>query len=338
MSTGFIGGKFLPLHQGHMYAIMKASTMVDKLYVVLSSSTVRDRELCNRDGIKYAPKEVRLSWMGELVHDLENVEIVSIEDSQSNDDYDWEEGSLKIKETIPHPIDYVFSSEISYNDIFSVLYPESKHIVLDPSRSNVNISATEIRQDLYKNWEFLPSYVRAFYTKKVVVVGTESCGKTTLVKKLAKAYNTNYCGEVGRKYCGKYSNRLTISMFDRIAMEHYILQEKLINESNRILFIDSEATITHYYLDMYYAGHSRLIEEIAKKQEYDLVIYLEPDVEWVDDGTRFSQYSREENNQYLKWLFVSTGVGFETISGNYEKRFIKAKELVDSLYTQEEIC
>ena len=62
-TVGFIGGKFLPFHLGHIYVILAASNYVDKLYVVLSSSKKRDKEICERDNIKYIPAEIRLSCL-----------------------------------------------------------------------------------------------------------------------------------------------------------------------------------------------------------------------------------------------------------------------------------
>ena len=104
-TVGFIGGKFLPFHQGHVYVIMAASNYVDELYVVVSSSKNRDRELCEKDGMKYIPAEVRLSWIGESLNDLDNIKIIHIEDDHWDNDYDWEEGANMIKEKIGKPID-----------------------------------------------------------------------------------------------------------------------------------------------------------------------------------------------------------------------------------------
>ena len=75
--VGFIGGKFLPFHMGHVYVILSASNYVDELYVILSSSKNRDRELCERDGIKYIPAEVRLSWLGQSLNNLDNIKILN---------------------------------------------------------------------------------------------------------------------------------------------------------------------------------------------------------------------------------------------------------------------
>lgn len=333
--VGFIGGKFLPFHQGHIYAIIAASNQVDELYVVLSSSKNRDKELCEKDGIKYIPAEVRLSWLGESLNNINNAKIIHIEDESWDSDYDWEEGVKMIKKAIGKPIDYVFSSENNYNEYFKKYYPDSKHIVVDDKRKTVTISATEMRKNLYDNWNKLPNCVRSYFTKKVAIVGTESCGKTMLTQKLAKFYNTSYVEEVGRNYCKKYSNQLRPEMFNLIAMEHFLLQIKKSEESNKVLFIDSEAIITQYYLEMYFkGGKSELIEQIIKLQAYDLIIYLEPDVKWVKDGLRFAgeEQERIKNNKKLKNMFKERGINFISINGNYDERFNKARILLDKLF------
>ena len=332
-TIGFIGGKFLPLHQGHVYAILEASNKVDELYVVLSSSKKRDRELCERDGIKYIPAEVRLSWIGEFISDLENIKLVHVEDDYWDANYDWEDGANMIKKAIGKPIDYVFSSEKDYDKYFQKFYPNAKHIVIDDERKTVTISATKLRKNLYGNWDKLPNCVRSYFVKKIAIIGTESCGKTTLAKKLAKFYNTEYFHEVGRDFCVRHSNQLTREMFD--IMEHFVLQRKKLEKSNKMLFIDSEATITQFYLDMYFNGQkSNLIEEIIKLQDYDLVLYLEPDVKWVADGLRFAgeEGIRRENDEKLKAMFAERGINFIVINGTYEERFNKARKIIENLF------
>ncbi len=338
-TVGFIGGKFLPLHQGHVYAIIDASNKVDELFVVLSSSKNRDKELCERDGIKYIPAEVRLSWLGELLGDLENTKIIHIEDDQWDNNYDWEAGANMIKKTIGKKIDFVFSSETSYGEHFKKYYPGAEHIIIDAGRDVVPISATEIRKNIYKNWSNLPKCVRAHFTKRIVIIGTESCGKSTLVKKLAKFFNTNFVREVGRDYCVQYSNQLTAESFNAIAMEHFLTQYKAVHESNKVLFVDSEATITQYYLNMYFGGHkSELVEEIIKLQKYDLAIFLEPDVPWVADGFRNAgeEKVRKDNNEKLKKMLDERNIKYVSVGGNYSERFKKAVGLINTLFTEKE--
>ena len=334
-TVGFIGGKFLPFHLGHMYAIIEAANRVNQLYVITTSSEKRDRELCERDGIKYIPAGVRLSWLGEALGDLENVKLLNFEDDKGDKDYNWQDGAERIKKAIGAKIDFIFSSENSYEEKFKELYPEAKHVVIDDARKTVSISATELRKNLYSNWDKLPKNVRKYFTKRIALVGTESCGKTTLAKQLAKFYNTNWVHEVGRDYCDKHGNQLTPEMFDFIGMEHFMLQEKKAEDSNRLLFVDSDAVITQYYLDMYFNGrNSPLLEEIIKLQNYDLVLYLEPDVKWVDDGLRVAgeENVRKANNERLKKMYAERKIPFEIISGSYSERFNRARGLIDKLF------
>ena len=327
-SVGFIGGKFLPLHLGHIYAIVSASNLVDRLYVILSASQIRDRRICERDGVKYMPTQVRLSWLGGCLSDLENIRILCIEDEQWDN---WGTGADKVMEAIGEPLTHTFSAEAHLQGMFEKYYPQARHVLLD--RRMVAISGPELRRDIYHHWMLLPEVVRAFFVKKVVLVGTESCGKSTLAKKLAKFFNTNWVHEVGRDYCDTYLDQLTVEMFDSIAMDHYRMCEQALYHSNKVLFIDSEAVITQYYLDMYFQCTSPLVDAIIHKQDYDLMLYLEPDIEWVDDGTRFAgeEAQRQANNDTLKQMFRDYGFDFTVIAGSYKQRFVRARTLVENM-------
>ncbi|MFP7296731.1 adenylyltransferase/cytidyltransferase family protein [Neobacillus niacini] len=164
MSVGFIGGKFLPLHLGHVHAIVQAASNVDELYVILSHSEKRDRELCVDTKMEYVPASIRIGWLAELTKDMPHVQVLSVEDDQGNDDYDWKEGARLIKEAIGKPIDYVFSSETDYSAIFEENYPGAKHYLIDPSRSHVTISATAIRTEgVHHHWSYLPDVVKPYF-------------------------------------------------------------------------------------------------------------------------------------------------------------------------------
>ncbi|MDH5403748.1 MAG: AAA family ATPase, partial [Candidatus Heimdallarchaeota archaeon] len=238
------------------------------------------------------------------------------------DMYDWEFGCDQVIKAIPEKITHVFSSEPSYEPYFSKYYIGANIILLDKHRSIVSISSTQIRRNLFAHWEFIPSYVRSSFIKTIVFIGTESCGKSTLVRNLAKIYNTNYVAEVGRDYCEKSSNQLILSDFYSIAMEHWLSVQKAKESSNKILFVDTEAVVTQYYLSIYLSEKSALIDQLIDMEKYDIYIFLEPDVKWKDDGLRFlgDQTIRIVNNQKLKTMFDDYGITYEVISGDYPSR------------------
>jgi len=329
MKTGFYGGKFLPIHQGHVYAITSAACEMDHLYVVLCTDKKEEEILCGEAGVFYASPQKRISWIGQIIADMENVELIHI------NEYDFKKGAELIKAAIPTPITHVYSSEPSYGPIFKELYPGAEHMLLDEERKAYPISATEIRKNPYSNWDMLPKVVRKDFVKKVCIIGTESCGKSTMVRYLAKLYNTNYVGEIGREYCEVHSNQLTAQHFDEIAMKHYVTVEKMTEDSNKVLFVDTEAVTTQYYLNMYLDKHSEVIDKIAEAQEYDMYIFLEPTVDWVDDGYRFAGGKEERiiNNNILKGMLSDIGIDFRVIAGEgYYHRLMIAKKWIDSLF------
>lgn len=342
MTVGFIGGKFYPLHLGHVYAITQASNMVDELYVVLSHSKKREMELSRQDDFRYIDAETRLSWLGKMSNDMSNVMIVEVEDEDSLDEYntldeyDWEYGATQIKKKIGKTIDYVFSSEEEYTPIFNKLYPTAEHIMIDNDRDEFNFCATDIRRNLYDNWHNLPRFVQKDLTKKVAIVGTESCGKSTLTRNLARIFNTTYVDEYGRDICIEYSNFLTEEHFKEIAYVHKVNEIRENKNANKVLFIDSEAVVTKYYLKLYGKEDSSLYDEIALNQDYDLYIYLEPDIKWVDDGLRDQgeEEVRKTNNKLLKSMFDELGINYISINGNYQERFKKAYELIKELMNE----
>ncbi|KOP82825.1 multifunctional transcriptional regulator/nicotinamide-nucleotide adenylyltransferase/ribosylnicotinamide kinase NadR [Cytobacillus solani] len=338
--VGFFGGKFLPLHQGHVYSIIKASTMVDELYVVLSHSEKRDQELCAGSSLSSIPCHIRLRWLSQLTKEMDNVKVVEVEDQEGNDDYNWKEGSLKIREAIGRKIDVVFSSEIEYAPTFKELYPEAKHILIDENREQVPISATKIREKgVFAYWGYIPEVAKPYFIKKVVILGTESCGKSTLTRNLALIYNTTYVKEYGREYCemlGGCDGIILEEDYPMIAYGHKLKEYEAIRNANKIVFIDTEAVVTQFYSELYNQKHQTVLDEIAQIQKYDLCLYLEPDVKWVDDGLRVhgDKKVREDNNHRLKELLKENGVKFVSIGGTYQERLEKSVELIGRTFKE----
>ncbi|WP_242772193.1 multifunctional transcriptional regulator/nicotinamide-nucleotide adenylyltransferase/ribosylnicotinamide kinase NadR [Brevibacillus parabrevis] len=337
-TVGFIGGKFLPLHQGHVYAITQAACRCDELYVVLSHSPVRDQKLCEAAGMKPIPYEVRLRWLSTLVKDMENVRVIAVEDgAESDETYDWQAGAADIKRKIGKPIDFVFSSEQSYDPIFRRLYPDAKHVVLDGARSQVPISATRIRNEgVFAHWQHILAVAQPFFVKKVVVVGTESCGKSTLTRYLAKIYNTVFVEEYGRTICeevGGCDTILTKEYFPHIAYGHKMKEYEALQRANKLLFIDTEAIVTQFYSELYTGTSFPVLDEIAREQHYDLWLLLAPDVAWIDDGLRVhgAEQIRLDNHQKLCRMLDERGIAYVTITGDYEERLHRAVQQVNQL-------
>lgn len=336
--VGMYGGSFDPLHIGHIHDIIRAACECEELYVMIS--------WC--EGRESTSKELRYRWILNSTRHLSNVKIIMVEDKavskeEYNTDYYWVKGAQDIKDTIGKPIDAVYcgTDYLGSNRFESLYCPESEIVYFD--RAEVPISSTDIRGWALEHWDYIPSVCKDYYCKKILIVGGESTGKSTLVQNLALAYNTNYVSEVGRETC-EYAGGEDLMIIDDL-VDNFIRQRdevrKVAKLSNRLLFVDTDALTTGFYCDLlledpgekYYT--TMLSKSINYFNEWDLVLFLEPNgVDFVQDGTRNEDIKAERvkySNMLKKW-FNDNNVYYENISGSYLDRFNDAKNIIYSRF------
>lgn len=338
-TIGMLGGKFYPVpHQGHVFAMTVASTMVDELHVIVSYDENFEKETLSKDSkTPHIDYRQRVRWWKQITKDMPHVKVHAVEETNDGTFESWKKGAEGIHEAIGKPITHVFSSEKSYTGFFSKLYPGVAHYIIDASRHKYPISGTKIRKEgIMKNWDMLPEVVRRHFVRRVVIVGEESTGKSTLVKNLATLYDTNYVEEHGRTFYEEMNSYETFEEdFSKIAYRQKYFEEEGLKHANRLLFIDTEALTTMRFLHMYHGQtkETRMLVGIGKIQQYDLVLFLESDVKWVDDGTRIykNQEERIEGSNSLKELLTQFGVRYETITGDYRVRLGESTRHIDNL-------
>lgn len=334
--VGMYGGSFDPLHVGHIHDIIRAAALCEELYVVIS--------FC--EGRESTSKELRYRWILNSTKHLPNVKIIMIEDEavskeEYNTDYYWEKGAQDIKDTIGKPLDAVFCGSDYYgtNRFESLYCPESEVVYFD--RAEVPISSTEIRTWATEHWDYIPSVCKDYYTRKVLVVGGESTGKSTLVQNLALAYNTNFVEEVGRETC-EYAGGEDLMILEDL-VENFIRQKdevrKAAKQSNRILFVDTDALTTGFYCNLLLEDEetkskmAQLADSIHWTNDWDLVLFLEPEgADFVQDGTRneLIKAERKKYSEMLKEWFHKNDVKYFAIDGSYLDRFNKTKKIIET--------
>ncbi|WP_029233145.1 AAA family ATPase [Butyrivibrio sp. VCB2006] len=326
--VGMYGGTFNPMHNGHLECIIRAACMCEKLYIVLSIGN-------NRDEIDY---RVRYRWLYQATKHIGNVEIFTItDDCDTKAEYTLEAAkadSEYVKKRIGEPIDVVFcGSDYDAESFWNVNYPESEFYVFDRNE----ISSTEIRRDLYGHWDWLPTFVRPYFVKKVLLIGVESSGKSVMTVNLANFFNTNYIEEAGRDLSEKSGTDALMldEDFTEILLTQKLNELKAVEQSNKVLFCDTDCLITQFYL-RFLEGNKENIElsdAIDAVNSYDLVLFLAPDVKWVQDGDRSAEIrdNREKYRDMMADIYRSHGKNFEYIEGDYITKFNKCVELVNKL-------
>lgn len=340
MTIGVITGKFAPLHTGHIYAITEAATQVDKLYVVLSFDQKFIDNLPDYLQSKLTLKK-RMLWLKRTFQNLDHIKVVYVDESNTPS---YPEGVKPwcqmvkniLAEDDIYQVDKWFSSEPEYTWWIKE-YFNCENIIIDSERLNFNISATEIRSNPYKYWQYLPSIVRKEFLLKVCLIGTESCGKSTLTKMLAKLFNTSWVEEYGRKYCEQEmcmdESLLSFEDYGLIASNRYYEELQAESTANKILFVDTNAFITQYYCELYEGRYHPLVDAYIQQEQYDIILHLEADVPWVDDGLRINSDRDKTSRIFDKMLDEYNVVSdneYYKISGDYQQRLNTAIEIVNS--------
>lgn len=338
--VGVYFGRFLPPHRGHLYQMIEASTKCEKLVVVISDNADQTREICRQDGIPEISYRLRKQWISQQIQDISHI-VVRVLDETDIPVYPdgWEAWSVRMREVVGEPIDAFFVGDMEYGDTLATYFPEAKVELFDPKRTRYPISATDIRENILGNWHYILGAARPFFAKKVLIAGTESCGKTTLTKCLAKLYNTSWSEEVGRYYARDYlGNDETIYTdedFSRIAHIQYEQDYHALRTANKVCFFDTDATYTDYFSELYMGHRNELVEKYIDHTRYDLLIYLTPDVRWVADGQRLHGDDEKRRLLNKRLLQMYREYDFEEkiviVSGDYSQRLTRAISLVDSL-------
>ncbi len=188
--------------------------------------------------------------------------------------------------------------------------------------------------------------------KKIVIIGPESTGKSTLCKQLAGHYNTLWCPEYAREYLLKYGTAYTYESLLTIAKGHLQLEEKYIFSSenrepsmidsatvnckpqtanNPLLFIDTDMYVMKVWCEYVFGKcHQLILDNIAVRQ-YNLYLLCDIDLLWVKDELREypDEQPRRELYQIYKDILINQQTPWVNISGNYEERLQKAINAVE---------
>ena len=172
--------------------------------------------------------------------------------------------------------------------------------------------------------------------KKIVIIGPESTGKSTLCKHLAEHYQTLWCKEFAREYLEKNGTAYTYEDLLTIAKGQIELEEKIltkVNPQRSTIFIDTDMYVMKIWCEFAFNKcHSWILNQIATRK-YDLYLLCNVDLPWKKDELR--EYpdiqTRNKLYHYYKDAMVNQTVPWVEISGNYETRFQKGINAVESL-------
>ena len=181
--------------------------------------------------------------------------------------------------------------------------------------------------------------------KKIVVIGPESTGKSTLCAQLAEHYETIWCPEFARDYLltngtdYEFEDLLTIANGQLSLEQEYATKLErqslpLLEEGGHLpYFIDTDMYVMKVWCEFVFNRCHRFVLDQIVERQYDLYLLCNIDLPWVADELR--EYPDLETRRKLYYIYkdlmINQSVDWVDISGSYEQRLQKAILAVDKL-------
>ena len=165
---------------------------------------------------------------------------------------------------------------------------------------------------------------------KIVLIGSESTGKTELAHRLGKHFDAPVSEEFVRGYAARRDQPLGFSDHGPIAKGQIAAEDDAIARARHLVILDTDLVSTVVYCEHYFGRAPEWIETEARVRTGQLYLLLEPDIPWQPDGIRDRGDRREEMHQLFRNKLRLLGLRFVEIAGDGDTRFHAAVRAIDA--------
>ncbi|MFJ6538177.1 AAA family ATPase [Paenarthrobacter sp. NPDC091711] len=341
-------GKFYPPHAGHAHLVNTAAAQSGKVAVLVLGSRFESITV-----------EERVTWLAAEFNDVAGVEIIGMRNDCPEDyhsDEIWKAQNelmrLALKSHGVTSIDAVFSSE-KYGARLAEAFG-AEHVLVDPSRRAYPISGTMCREDLGASWPSVIAPARQDLATRIIVVGAESTGTTTLANALTEHYRPRFpriadVPEYGRQFTYEKFHRLRVETPDAgiedmvWTAEDFSLigarqnaMENAAADACPLVIADTDALATtlweRYYLGEGSFGSFHAADVLPRRDLY--LITDHEGVAFEDDGWREGEHRRAEMTEWFKETLTDEGHSWILVTGDHDRRVKTAVETIDLILAQ----
>lgn len=320
---GLVLGKFYPFHSGHSHLIREAQRRSERVTVQVLGASVES-----------IPLDVRADWIREAHPGVRVMAAMDDAPVDFESESAWDEHMAVIESLLDGPVDTVFSCDDYGGELARRL--DARWVRIDEGRRINPISGTAIRADVAAHWHELTPAVRAWLTARVVVLGAESTGSTTLAAALADRLGTHWVPEYGREYSETREGGLTAPWqspeFDLVVDRQIALEQRALRTVPLpVLVCDTDVLATVLWHERYVGSHATRLADAAAAHRPLLYVLTGDEIPFVQDGMRDGEHIRHDMQQRFRDVLAAQTVPWIEVRGGVSERVDAAASALEPL-------
>ncbi|HLA63605.1 MAG TPA: AAA family ATPase [Rhodothermales bacterium] len=306
-SGGLVVGKFAPLHRGHERLIAAALAQCRRVVVMVWSDP----------DFEAMPTAVRATWLRERFPEV-TVLAFNVGEAPPNAAPDDAHRAF-IRAHLPFPVEAVFTGGEAYGEGLGRALG-AVHVAVD--RRADGRSGRAARADVGGYHEHLVPGARAHFVERVVFLGAESSGKSTLAQAVAARLGEPYVEEVGRTLWVEAGGDLPLADYVRICREHVALEDAAARQARRWVLVDTNALTTQAYAFFFFGACPPEVQAYAARcrERYRHVFVCAPDFPFVQDGTRVHPQVQRYMDGAIRNDLTVRGIPYTVVGGTVAER------------------
>jgi NadR type nicotinamide-nucleotide adenylyltransferase len=351
---GLVLGKFYPPHTGHHLLIDTAASVCDDVTVLVAAADVES-----------IPVDLRSAWIAEEHRHQPHVHVVTCVDNHPIDYHDpatWDRHMTEFRRALATspiriPVDAVFTNE-PYG---AELARRFGAVAVDTGLvGHARLSASAVRADPVAHWDDIAPAVRAWFAQRVVVIGAESTGTTTISRALCGHYR-RHGGPFGlTRWVPEYGRELTLRKlatlraerqlggrpaptmddliwtdqdFEDVARTQNRWEDEAARRGGPLLICDTDAWATGFWQERYLGHRTDEVTDLGTRD--DRALYLlthDRGVPFEQDGIRDGQHVRAGMTERFARALEERGVPHLVLDQpTVEERLAQAVAAIDQL-------
>lgn len=348
------------MHRGHLDAIMRAKKENDRVYVIVCGYDNEERA----GNINMTLKE-RTAIVRKIFRNDEIIKVLTINDTELGIDEsmskeNWIVWQNKVAELLYSTLKYDdkimwYVAEPYYKEMLETYNILKAKVTL--IEKIVPVSGTLIRENPLKYWKYIVREYRNNLCKNILITGTASEGKTTLVRDISTYFGIDHSEEFGRDdllaKCKTDTDLTADDFVDFLIGQSVDVCSRVRNNDQGVFISDTDNLVTLMYAQAYVEDPNVPItkeeymykvlpaaKSLAGRVKWDKIFLLPPKNKFVDDGSRYMKQStideRIANFNKLVELLKQFGLWdkVEILDGDFKSNFETVKGYINKLYDE----